>query len=1080
MLTLTPFSPHCTHPPSSGWQAPARVMYAQDGRGRQIYDGGGVRENADAIVLSSALLIAERDPAAAHCTIHVQQAQVSGPGGWHAQYIALVALAAGEFELNQRIETGEVDPEEAVRLLKAKGHRACTYSTVKKAVSESLKGKWNTGAAAELQRSADRKRTKGEAPVRDKRKLCPELTYQRDAVNGSHKKCGLCGCLERLCAEATTAVARHDIKLLQRVHADQLKRDRLAERLGWTCPLYDKSVIHVCMDGASKSLAGIPCSHKKRNSQKYNGDVLGHQMFWTIIVADVVTNGKTATVIFLTAPWLAKGANTILEVRHRLRLWMAANGCLSPPPTTITRQSDGGSDMWNNAMVEWAAMEIAHPDCSLMQVICLRLQQGHSHNPTDGSIQLVARALEGTRNQASGIYVLTRFCLQGVLMGVAIPGRQVDVLTVLNAHDWSPTHKDVTKSTIGIMSVHKLTLNRTDKPGEVAVTTHKHMGDDLLAVQPVLGEDGCHLQSAVIKNADPTDGPGAAPMPTLPTTFATHDLAGIQSARDAYALVEQILNNPQQYGLSPPRSHRGTLQAYVDIVRAQVEAEKSCIPRDENSPALEPGVAEVVDRMWPAATGPPVAPRAHQAGLADDLVPTGRNTDELHSIGTRHDELDDSQCDHEHPNGRGCFVLYTPAESDGEPSADSDGEGNADSPIAKVWVVTVGKVDDNTAAGPEDQVLRQYDWHHPPSNNVGRCKRMHQDRGSVWFSQPELTIVKANVPIYATQIQSVMARKAKGINLTVQAMATFHRLQQMHGEREGEGDAAGRLVLPDARRGPQDPPTGYRARDQAITLPDSSSDDDGSEIEIMATHAGPMVPSIKVADVVLGPTKSVKNIGQGFCWYLATAPVDAAGTLVELLAHLGQLALAAVAWQGPPTDNLSTAEAANATQHLRKILAVQSKLAALVATYIVGCADPAFRGGGLDQGSVADVETAADWGSSRADQYRAALCVDHACWGGEPLERLVPLALQNSQPGARLVMIEVNARNLVRFVRIVTADKSRSVGNPTAVTMADLCGRCGGVVRPAHDTVVTMLAGSNHYERVVPAAGAEAAPPAAN
>ena len=403
-------------------------MYAQDGRGRQIYAGGGMKENADAMVLSSAMLIAERDPAAKHCTIHVQQAQVSGPGGWHAQYVALVALAAGEFELNQRIETGEVDIDEAMRLLEAKGHRACRHSTVKKAVSESLKGKWNTAAAAELQRSADRKRSRGEAPARDRRKLCPEVTYQRDAVNGSHKKCGLCGHLERLCAEATTAVARHDIRLLQRVHADRLKRDRLAERLGWTCPLHDKFVVHICVDGASKALAGVPCSHRKRNSQKYNSNVLGHQLFWTIIVADVVTNAKTATVIFLTAPWLAKGANTILEVRHRLRLWMAANGCLSTLPTTVIRQSDGGSDMWCNAAVAMSAVEIADPNSVTMQVKLCRLQAGHSHNPTDGSIQLVARALDGTRNQASGKYVMTRNDLEVELGRVVIPGRHVAVV----------------------------------------------------------------------------------------------------------------------------------------------------------------------------------------------------------------------------------------------------------------------------------------------------------------------------------------------------------------------------------------------------------------------------------------------------------------------------------------------------------------------------------------------------------------------------------------------------------------------------------------------------------------------------
>ena len=645
---------------------------------------------------------------------------------------------------------------------------------------------------------------------------------------------------------------------------------------------------------------------------------------------------------------------------------------------------------------------------------------------------------------------------------------------VLNTHDWTPTHQGVTRDTVGIMSVHKLTFNRTDKPGEVAVTTHKHMGDDMMDVQPIVGDDGCHLQSAIIKDADPTGGPGAAPTtPSLPTSFTPYDPANIQAAHDGYDLVNKILDDPQEYGWSPPRSHRGTLQAYVDIVRAQVAAEKSCIPRDENSPALEPGVAEVVDRMWPAATGPAAVPGAHQAGLADDLVPTERDDGELFSIGSRHAELEDVQYDHHHANGRACFVRYAPAESD----SDSDGDGNSDGPTAKIWVVTVGKVDDNTNAGPEDQVLRQFDWYDPPSNNTGRCQLMHRDRGRIWLSQPVLTIVKANVPIYGTQIQSVMARKAKGINLTVQAMASFHRLQQTHGEREGGGDAAGRLELPDAHRAPQHPPAGYRAayraRRRAIILSGSSSEDDGSDVEFTATtHAGPMVPSIGLADVVLGPTKTVKNIGQGFCWYLATAPADAAGTLLELQAHLGQLALAAVAWQGPPTDNLSTAEAASATQHLRKLLAVQSKLAELVATYVVGCADAAFRGGGLDQGSLADVSTAAGWDSSRADQHRAALNVDHACWGGEPLERLVPLALQNSQPGARLVMIEVDDRNLVRYVRIVSAGKSRGVGNPTAVTMADLCARCGGVVRPACDTVVTMLAGSNHYERVVAAAAA--------
>ena len=335
-------------------------------------------------------------------------------------------------------------------------------------------------------------------------------------------------------------------------NADQLKRDRKAERLGWTCPLHDKFVIHVCMDGASKSLAGVPCSHRKRNSQKCNSRALGRQVHWTTTVADVVTNAKTATVTFLLAPWLAKGANTVLEVRHRLRLWMAANGCLSPAPTTVVRQSDGGSDVWNNATVTMSANEVADPSCKLVQVMLTRLQPGRSHNPTDGSIQLIARALDGARNQASGKHVTTRGDLEEELKKVTIPGRQVAVVPVLNAHDWSPTHKDVTKSTIGTTSVHKLTLNRTDKPGDVAVTTHKHMGDDMMDVQPVVGEDGCHLQSAIVKAAGPTDGPRAAPTPSLPTTSTPCGPVDVHATRDGHDLVEEILDDPQQHGC-PPR-----------------------------------------------------------------------------------------------------------------------------------------------------------------------------------------------------------------------------------------------------------------------------------------------------------------------------------------------------------------------------------------------------------------------------------------------------------------------------------------------------------------------------------------------
>ena len=256
-------------------QSPVRDLHKQDGRSLQQCNGGTTRTTAAAMVLGSAMIVAENDPAAEHCSIHVQQAPVGGSGGWHAQCLALLSLAVGEFELNQRIETGKVDLAEAVEILTGLGHRPAKHSAVKKAVSESLKGDWDSSAEAQLRRSADRKKARSDPPARGKIKPCPEVACQRDSVNGSHKKCGLHSCLERLHAEATTPVDRTDVKLLQRVRASRLKRDRVAEKLNWTCPLFDRSVCHICMDAANKQLAADLHSHRRRNSTKCSSPPFG-------------------------------------------------------------------------------------------------------------------------------------------------------------------------------------------------------------------------------------------------------------------------------------------------------------------------------------------------------------------------------------------------------------------------------------------------------------------------------------------------------------------------------------------------------------------------------------------------------------------------------------------------------------------------------------------------------------------------------------------------------------------------------------------------------------------------------------
>ena len=1076
----------------------------------QQFNGDTTRTTAAAMVLSSAMIVAENDPAAKNCSIHVQQAQVGGPGGWHAQYLALLCLAVGEYELNQRIETGKVDLAAAVDILTGLGHRAAKYSTVKKAVRESLKGGWDSSAEAHLRRSADRKKARSDPPARDKIKLCPEVAHPRDSVNGSHKKCSLCSHLERLYAEATTPVERTDIKLLQRVHASRLKRDRVGEKLDWTCPLIDRSVYHICMDAANKQLAGVPNSHRRRNSTKYNSSpfgcsphwfplqlsllgvmrshqddeqpiiprvlscccilrttnngvphwcltvpswgcpivtpicrrynsfVLGHQNFWTIFVADVVTNSKTGTVIFLLAPWLAKGANVVLEVRHRLRTWMSANGYTTTAAVTVIRQSDGGTDMWCNAAVAMSAVEVADPASVTRQVTLTRLTAGHSHNQTDASIQLVGRALDGTRHQATGLFVLTVTQLEDALMKIRMPGREVAVQRVLNTHDWLPTLDGICNDTVGIMDVHKLRLNLTERLGEVAVTTYKYMGDDPLNVKMTKGEDGCHLQSAVLKPADPDPPTGEATQtatattPSLPTSWTPYDPALLQAAHDGCDLAEQILDDPQGFGLSPPRTWTGTLDEYLDHVRAQIGIERGWIPAAPNSAAPEPGVAAVVEKLWPAATGPAPGPRAHQLGLAADLAPVEPGADKMYTIGgKRHADLPgtlEKPYDHGDLAGRACFVLYEPATDVGADDR-SDSDDEAVGIATKVWVVCVGEVDDATENGPEDQVLRQFDWFTPPDGKTGRCNLVTRDKGNVYLAQPELTITHANVPIYASQIEGVSRRRQKGINLTVPSMIQFRRLQQIHGEHTPDAECAGRLVVPDTQGTPPAAPAGYRAVATATTMSDG---DDGVEtdgeldVESAITEGPPAAaPSISVAQVFSEPTVTVKNIGQGLCWYVATAPTGAAGTLVGLQRHLNQLARAAVTWPGPVlSGNVSAAGAANATLHLRKILAVQPKLAELVREYVLGCTDPSFWGGGLDQGNFADVTTAQGWDSARISQYHADLSVGHSSWGGEPLERLVPLALHGSDPAARLVVIETNDQGLVRYVRFVTGTES--------------------------------------------------------
>ena len=510
--------------------------------------------------LSAAMVTSEHDPNAEKCPLHVQQAPVGGYGGWHHEYVALVCSTADQHELGHKLEAGELTVDEVSCQLVELGLKVAKYSTMAAAVQASLKGGWDTSAAATIKRGAGGAKARSDPRARNTRKLCEDLTCQRDAVNGSHKKCGLCAYLAYLYTQAQSPQARTDIRNLQRCHASKLKRDRVAEKMNWTRPLQDKTVLFMCGDGASKELGGVPSSHRRRNPGKYNSVVLGHQATWKTFVVDLVTGYGSATLLFLLAPWLAPNGNTVLEVWHRVKVWMAEQGYEAG--STLIRQSDGGSDMWYKAAVAMAAVEIADQNGSTNRIEMNRLMPGHSHNQTDGSISVVSRALNGDRHGTSGgQWTLTATALARILRKVEYRGRATAVMFVHNAHDCGPTLAAAPRAATlaGLMSVHKLRFDPTKVSGEVGLTVFKHLSSDFLDNQPIVGREGCHINALQLISGGAagagvvSDRSRATHGIPLPTKFALHDDAGLSKARDGYATVATILKNPPAFGCSVPR-----------------------------------------------------------------------------------------------------------------------------------------------------------------------------------------------------------------------------------------------------------------------------------------------------------------------------------------------------------------------------------------------------------------------------------------------------------------------------------------------------------------------------------------------
>ena len=857
----------------------------------------------------------------------------------------------------------------------------------------------------------------------------------------------------------------------------------------------------MCGDGASKELGGIPSSHRRRNSGKYNSCVLGHQATWKIFVVDLVTGYGSATLLFLLAPWLAPNSNTVIEVWHRVKVWMAEQGY--PAGSTLYRQTDGGSDMWSAAAIAYAAAELAAKG-GWKRLEMDRLQSGHSHNPTDGSISVVSRALNGDRHGTSGgQWTLTATALLRVLLLIKYIGRAMDVMFVHNAHDWEPTVAAAprAKDLAGFMSVHKLRFDLTNVSGEVGLTVFKHLSSDMLDSQPIVGRDGCHIKSLQLvpggaAGAGVASGRSRASRgPPLPTRFAPHDEAGLSKARDGYATVATILKNPPGFGCTVPRWWVGTVEAYWEKMRAELETEKAWIPKNRRSPAPEPGVSAVVATLFPKPTGPVRSTPAHNHGLDDALAPPAA-LDAPHnrfvSFGELPTPLDEAPYDHDAESCM-CFVRYLlddVAAAAGDDADDDDdgggGGGGGGGGDDTVWVVTVTAVKSDTADGPEDHMLRRYNWYKPPVGDRCRCVLAHGG-DAAWLGEPELLMLSANVPGYTKQYAGLkkVRKPAAALNLTVDSAKAFRRLQQLHDGRVAHMECADRLAVEPQGQTPR-LPVGYRSAGTdappATDVVDSDSDapsdtpelldsDSDSEINLLQAvpmpHSSAAEPSMTVEDVAAAvlhcdSVTIEANVGRGFCWYAATAPGNTCSDLVALSRHIGRLLQAAVDVANTSDGTVPQID----TDCLARVTGASSSVMNLVTTHVVGCLDPAFRGGGLAQGDGQRLEVAAGWSNQQKESYLEAATVTTAHWGGRALDRLIPLAYGgNGGSRPRLVTIAIDASRKVRYVSIAGCNKIRQKMNPTAGALANLITECGGVGLDLCRDVVLLHHGV-HYERL--------------
>ena len=137
-------------------------------------------------------------------------------------------------------------------------------------------------------------------------------------------------------------------------------------------------------------------------------------------------------------------------------------------------------------------------------------------------------------------------------------------------------------------------------------------------------------------------------------------------------------------------------------------------------------------------------------------------------------------------------VAAAAAGDDDDDDDDVGGGGGDDT----VWVVTVVAVKTDTANGPEDHVLRRYNWYKPPEGDRCRCVLAHGG-DTVWLGEPQLLMLSANVPGYTKQYAGLkkVRTPATALNLTVDSAKAFRRLQQLHDGREADMECADRLAV---------------------------------------------------------------------------------------------------------------------------------------------------------------------------------------------------------------------------------------------------------------------------------------------